>query len=416
MVVDVAKPRALATASHDYRPLSFSVRRYPPVASPLSAIALLVATRDSLVDQHACRAELTRRLQWDYRADDVLLTATGTAALQLAIRMAMDLTSCAVVALPAWTCYDVATAAVGADASIVLYDVDPDTLAPDPDSFQQALRLGAKSAVVASLYGLGPDWDTLTRVAAAHGALLIEDAAQGHGGTWRGRPLGSLGCLSVLSFGRGKGWTGGSGGALLCRGVDVPLPGLPAPSRGGRVFTAAAAQWFFGRPALFALPAALPWLRLGETVYRPPSPPAPITSLAAALLLATREDSLREARRRQARVDDLLELIDGVPTPDPDAAPGWLRLPVRLPPTAAAQTVLRLRALGVSAGYPSTLADLPAVRARMLPAAGASASQLPGATALAAELITLPTHGQLRPHELAHVINVVTTARRRTAE
>ena len=60
----------------------------------------------------------------------------------------------------------------------------------------------------------------IAEIAERHGLAVVEDAAQGLGATWRGRPLGSFGDVSVLSFGRGKGWTGGVGGALLAEAVE----------------------------------------------------------------------------------------------------------------------------------------------------------------------------------------------------
>src|SRR5207247_2360158 len=88
-----------------------------------------------------------------------------------------------------------------------------------------------------------------------------------HGGGRRGRPLGSLGVVSVLSFGRGKGWTGGRGGALLSRG-GAGGNGGNGNGGGGEgglwreagVLALAAAQWAFARPAAYGIPASLPWL------------------------------------------------------------------------------------------------------------------------------------------------------------
>jgi dTDP-4-amino-4,6-dideoxygalactose transaminase len=97
----------------------------------------------------------------------------------------------------------------------VLYDLDPATLSPDPASLDRAMSAGAAALVVAHLYGFAVDLDLAARAAERTGALLIEDAAQGVGGSYRGVPLGKCGSLSVLSFGRGTGRTGGRGGALL---------------------------------------------------------------------------------------------------------------------------------------------------------------------------------------------------------
>ena len=93
----------------------------------------------------------------------VLLLNSGTSALTLAMRAAG---AGSIVALPAWCCYDVATAALGAGARVVHYDVDPATLTPDLASLRGALRQGATSVVVAALYGLVAPWDEIRPICA----------------------------------------------------------------------------------------------------------------------------------------------------------------------------------------------------------------------------------------------------------
>src|SRR5207245_11729574 len=151
------------------------------------------------------------------------------------------------------------------------HDVGPAWLAPGPDSLAATLAEGARIVVAAPLYGIPIDWNTLEECAAAFGAVVIEDAAQGHGASWHGRPLGSFGVISTLSFGRGKGWTGGKGGALLVRargGQRLPLRNGGAAQRLGEagalaelgVLLRATAQWALGHPARYRLPASIPWL------------------------------------------------------------------------------------------------------------------------------------------------------------
>jgi dTDP-4-amino-4,6-dideoxygalactose transaminase len=345
-------------------------------------------------------------LSREYAADRAILFGSGTQALQVAVTLALRAARGSTVALPAFTCFDVATAAVGANARVELYDLDPATLCPDPESLDQALGRGACVAVISPLYGFPVDWDTLVAVAARRGAVLLEDAAQGFGASWRGRPVGSRGCLSVLSFGRGKGWTGGAGGALLLRGSagawEAPPPPPPASWAGEtQVRVRLLAQWAFGRPVLYGLPAALPWLRLGETVYREPEPLRGMTRAAAACLDATRVAADREAATRQAHGRALLAAIGDDPCTRPvrplaHATPSFLRLPVRV-----ARGLAGLRApaaaqrLGVQRAYPGVLATLPDIGARLCRPTG----RIPGAEELARTLITLPTHSLLTAPE-----------------
>src|SRR5439155_271560 len=161
------------------------------------------------------------------------------------------------------------------------------TLAPDLDSMTATLAEGARVIVVAPPFGVPVDWDAIEQCLMGFGALAIEDAAQGHGALWRGAPVGSAGALSVLSFGRGKGWTGGRGGALLIR--RFPLDAGVGGSRAAGPFDELAAlgtgvaQCVLGRPAVYRLPAALPLLHLGETRFHSPTELRRMTRAAAAL-------------------------------------------------------------------------------------------------------------------------------------
>ncbi|MHB1329261.1 MAG: hypothetical protein ACYC2K_13775, partial [Gemmatimonadales bacterium] len=106
--------------------------------------------------------------------------------------------------------------------------------------------------------------------------------------------VGALGDLGVLSFGRGKGRTGGHGGALLAtspRGVELArsvAAGLKRMATGTQVVGMALllAQWILGRPLLYGIPQAIPGLGLGETRYHDPRPPSAIGRLAAGVVLA----------------------------------------------------------------------------------------------------------------------------------
>jgi dTDP-4-amino-4,6-dideoxygalactose transaminase len=307
-------------------------------------------------------------------------------------------------ALPAFSCYDVASAAVGAEVrGIRVYDLDPETLAPDLDSLEEAFLSGIRVAVISPLYGLPPDWEALEALAQRHGALLIEDAAQGHGASYRRRPLGSLGAMSVLSFGRGKGWTGGSGGALLLRhgpGPGAEPAGVDAPTSGLRVGVATLAQWALGRPSLYGIPMSLPGLKLGETVYHPPTPVRSMTPLSADLVARTRAAAEAEAAVRRRNARKWLSELRGYPmvrllAPAPDAVAGYLRLPIRMPAgLGSLSTPSDARRLGVAASYPTVLAELPPVRARLV-----TARSSPGADVLVRELLTIPTHSLLREPE-----------------
>ncbi|HEU4700631.1 MAG TPA: DegT/DnrJ/EryC1/StrS family aminotransferase [Gemmatimonadales bacterium] len=391
-----------------------SLRHQPPVHSPLTPGALAAGVRTMLGGPAAAgtaAARLERWLATEFGAREVLLTDSGTSALTLALRAAARL-GATPVALPAYCCYDIATAAAGADVPVLLYDVDPATLGPDEASLCRALEQGARTVVVAHLYGVPVDIERVRRLAAGAGALLVEDAAQGTGIRFGDRPAGALGSLGVLSFGRGKGMTGGGGGALLAndeRGLralaTVRAERTPAAGRGLRPLAASVAQWILARPALYGLPAALPFLGLGETHYREPAAPGAPPAFILGTLERTRALAAEEAAVRRRHAARLLDVLAALPAGSlrpvagaPGAVPGWLRLPVVVLGDAS-QDEGRLaagRRLGIMPGYPRALADLPALRVRLAnPGEG-----LAGARCLTDRLLTLPTHGRLRAGDL----------------
>ncbi len=370
----------------------------PPAYSPLTLRAMV---RGVLAGAGA-RAELEGSLREWYGADRALAAASGTQALQLALKAALrQAGGDATVALPAYTCYDVASAAVWAGAPVVFYDLDPLTLGPEPESFRRAAG-NAGVLVVANLVGFPLDWDLIREVADARCIPVVEDAAQGLGAEWKGRPAGTMGDLSILSFGRGKGWTAGSGGAVLARGrfgESLPHELPPGPASKAREGARAGAVWVLARPSLYGIPARVPALGLGETHYRAPTEPRAISPFAAGLALAGRDRSLAEVEVRRRKAALLRERLTGdpaelaLPEPPEQGRSGDLRLPVLIPGGGREHP-----RLGLYASYPRPLPELEPLQPLM-----ARMNPCPGARRLARELITAPTHsrsGSVEEHVL----------------
>lgn len=382
-----------------------SLRRIPPVVSPLTLGALTRATIAALRDAPTGHTALADALSARYGARAVALTDGGTSALVLALRLAAG--PGGTVAMPAYGCIDLSAAAAQADVRLRLYDLDPATLAPDLDALRAALVRGVDAMVVAPLFGFPADLIAVRALADAHGVALIEDAAQAAGARVGGRLVGSVGDLTVLSFGRGKGMTGGGGGALLAGGTDRFVQSVSAAAAelygggGGLVALAkAAAQWALARPALYALPSALPFLRLGEMVYHPAHDPVAMAVGPQALALASlrRADADALERRRQAAM--LEQHLRDVPslepcTAVPGAEAGYLRFPVRVSDAARVQGA----PWGVLRAYPLTVAEHPP--AAPLLHGGEEAG--PGARALRDRLVTCPVHHLVARSDLTRI-------------
>lgn len=372
------------------------LRRQLPANSPLPFPAILAALGRS--DPRPTLADDLRRT---HGATEVILTASGTAALTLALICSARRRPGSPVLLPAYACYDLVSAALGAGVKVAFYDIEPSTLGPARGAIEQAAPNGAAALVAVHLFGVPVAMDAMRASADKVGALLVEDAAQGTGAAWRGRPLGGTGDFGVLSFGRGKGETGGSGGALLVRepsALDDDVRKLVRPARETRLVPALmlAGQWTLGRPGLYVIPSSIPALRLGETIYRPPEPLHAMAPGAARVLIHTRRRVEAETHTRRVHAARWLAALQGTQAVTVDAPPGsepgWLRFPLLLSPSRA--LLASGAALGVRRGYPQALHALEDAAPLF-----DHAPSTPGADRLARSLLTLPTHGLLRERD-----------------
>lgn len=142
--------------------------------------------------------------------------ASGTSALHLAMKLAGVKSGMHVF------CSDVTFAAtvnpVTYEGGIpVFIDSERDTWNMDPEALKKAFELypDVKLVVVANLYGTPAKLDELRSICDQHGAVLIEDAAESLGATYKGTQTGTFGTYNVISFNGNKIITGSSGGMLL---------------------------------------------------------------------------------------------------------------------------------------------------------------------------------------------------------
>lgn len=148
--------------------------------------------------------------------------ASGTSALHLAVKLAgvkqgdkvfcTDMTFAATVNPVAYE-----------KAVPVFIDTEYDTWNMDPIALEKAFELypETKVIVVANLYGTPAKLDEIREVAKKHGAIIIEDAAESLGATYKGTQTGNFGTYNAISFNGNKIITGSSGGMLLTDDADA---------------------------------------------------------------------------------------------------------------------------------------------------------------------------------------------------
>lgn len=138
----------------------------------------------------------------------------GTAALELAVA-ALRIGPGDEVILPTFTIISCAAAVVRAGATPVLVDCDPNTWNMDVSQVAARITPRTRAIMAVHIYGLPVDMDPILDLAQVHGLAVIEDAAQQHGQTYKGRPVGSLGHIATMSFYPNKQVTTGEGGMVV---------------------------------------------------------------------------------------------------------------------------------------------------------------------------------------------------------
>ncbi len=148
-----------------------------------------------------------------------IAVSNGSVAIDAAI-VALDITKGDEVILPTFTIISCAAAIVRAGATPVVIDADPVTWNMDVSQIEAKITPRTKAIMVVHIYGLPVDLDPILNLAAKYGLSIIEDAAEVHGQTYKGRPCGSFGDISTFSFYPNKHITTGEGGMIV---TDDPL-------------------------------------------------------------------------------------------------------------------------------------------------------------------------------------------------
>jgi dTDP-4-amino-4,6-dideoxygalactose transaminase len=151
--------------------------------------------------------EEVERFESDFAAysgsSDAIAVNSGTSALHLALLAAGIGPGDEVITVP-FTFVATVAAIYYAGATPVLVDIHPESLTMDPEGLASAITAKTKAIIPVHLHGRPADMDPIMERARQHGLTVIEDAAQAHGATYRGKPVGSIGQIGCFSFYPGK--------------------------------------------------------------------------------------------------------------------------------------------------------------------------------------------------------------------
>ncbi len=148
-----------------------------------------------------------------FRAKHAVAVNSGTAALYMAL-WAAGVKAGDEVILPSFTFIATAEVVALIGAKPVFVDIKLNTYNIDPDKLGAAISRKTKAIIPVDLYGLSAEMDRVKEIADKHNLILVEDAAQAHGASYRGKPPGYFANMACWSFYASKNMTTGEGGMV----------------------------------------------------------------------------------------------------------------------------------------------------------------------------------------------------------
>jgi hypothetical protein len=366
------------------------------------------------------KISLTRSINDFFPDHHVYLFNNAKSALHIVLSAISSLTGKNTVAMSAYTCPDVATAAIDADCHIRLFDIQKENLQPEPASVLNTIRNEDTGAIILSnLYGY-PDILSIDR---PKGLYVIHDACQSFlNFCGSGNISISNEEITICSFGRGKAFSAAGGGMLLIpkndieskklyfsnihKAVEAAYRSLPFES-GKDAFSYIIklfVQSIFERPCLFWIFCHLPGTGIGTTKVKMNSPclranKATITGIFSSLQHI--ENRLGEIRTsislyRKMNLHPTLESV----------------LPVRVPVllshqkrTELADSTSCIIKYGIRFSYPDLICNYPQIKPFIV--SSGSDSNYRGAYDVSRSIVTLPLHKYVTQEDVLRISKLI---------
>lgn len=368
-----------------------------PFNKPCLAGRELLYIADAILRGHAAGdGAFTRKchelLEREFKVVRALLTTSCTHALEMAALL-LDTKPGDEVVVPAFTFVSTANAFALRGAKPVFADIRPDTLNLDEKQLPELIGPRTKAIVAVHYGGVGCEMDEICALAAANGIPVVEDNAHGLFARYRGRYLGTFGCLATQSFHETKTISCGEGGALL-----INDPQYCARAEILREKGTDRSRFYRGEVDKYT------WVDTGSS-YLP-------SDILAAYLYAQLEarDSIHEKRRRiwNNYAEGLAEWADGhgigVPVVPAHCEQRHHIFYLLMPSLAARQGLIQyLRARGILAVFHY----LPLHLSAMGKSFGGVPGMCPIAESVSERLLRLPFFNDLTEAQQNEIINAV---------
>jgi len=386
-------------------------RTVPPAAAHICWKDLCCGIAGIFAPARSIR-DLEEEIRRHFGVRHVFLVSSGTAALTLTLMALKSSSSRTEVVIPAYTCFSVPAAILKAGLRPVLCDINPSTFDFDRALLERTLSGETLCVVSHHLFGIASDIERIRALCETRGIVVVEDAAQAMGVESNGCTLGTIGDVGIFSLGRGKNITCGSGGIIVTKSDHIAEAigrewrRLESPPLADvlKDFAQLVLMTIFIRPGLYWIPAALPFLRLGQTIF-PKDVPLKLLSGMHAGLLRNWQSRLSQSNRTRSETAAYfsqrlsLTLAHGPSHP-------YLRLPIFAATPKDRERIHSLseqRGLGLSVAYPTPINEIPEI-SRMF-----DGKRFPSARSVAEHILTIPTHHWLSDKDKRAIAECVET-------
>jgi len=194
-----------------------SIRKIP-YADPYVTEEDVNAVTDAVRKRRLSQGEYVARFEQEFAAHmnrkHGVAATNGTAALHLGVSAA-GIKSGDEVIIPSFTFAATANCVLYMGGKPVFVDIDPNTFNVDPEEVEKAITPKTKGIIVVHFGGQMADMDPIMESAGKHGLLVIEDATEAHGATYKNRQAGAIAKMGCFSFYPNKNMTTGEGGMLV---------------------------------------------------------------------------------------------------------------------------------------------------------------------------------------------------------
>ena len=372
-------------------------RTLPPCAAPISLQDLWNGFKGFLAG-NVKNEQFEDEIRRYFNMKHVFLTSSGKACLYLTLKALRSLKpERSEVLIPAYTCFSVPSAIVKAGLSVTLCDIDAASLDFDRGALNDKITENTLCVIPDHLFGIPSRMDDIIEICRERDVFVLEDAAQAMGSRNGEKFLGTIGDAGFFSLGRGKAVTCGSGGIVMTNSDRIgsaiqdeydPMQ-YPRKRESLKELSKAALMSLFIRPYLYWIPAAIPFLKLGSTVFDPQFPVRKLSPMQAGLCSTWLERLEKAMSIRKEQAAQLCRKLktDGHLTPS--YALPYLRFPVIVESHVQKMRICEAavkKGLGITPMYPSPINEIPQIADRF---AGHS---FPGARLVADRLITMPLH------------------------